>query len=213
MRRRFIEWLLLLYPTAWRAEYGAELGALLSLRPLTIPVLADVLRSAALERWRSDPVWAPCSLFLVVWTVLGIAINNTVPFSPRQYELYQDLWTAALVLAACRMAWLGRAGSPAGAAAKTALVGFFPEVVALYLWAAGLFHPVVTAAAGPFPLWESRLALFEMTFPTTPQPGFAVIPFAFAVLGLRAALAGFVGGLLGRALRRCRPTLIAARRP
>ncbi|WP_321475431.1 hypothetical protein [uncultured Paludibaculum sp.] len=196
-----------LYPAEWRTEYGEELGALLALRPITPAVLVDVARSAARERLKRDGVWIVCGVSLFIWTVLGICLNNTAPLSHESYGRYKDLWIVLVLLAGCLTAVRRPAASPSWAAAKAALLGLVPEIAALTLWAAGAVHPLVAKAAGPFPLLECRLAVFDMTFPTVPQPGFAVVPFAIVVALLRACGIGFVGGLLGRVISFLSPRL------
>lgn len=55
MRDALVAWLLRLYPQAWRRRYGAEFAALLAERPLTLPVIVDVLRGA-LDARRPDRI-------------------------------------------------------------------------------------------------------------------------------------------------------------
>jgi hypothetical protein len=201
IRPTIIRGLLRVYPAAWRAEYGEELGALLSDRPVNPSIVVDVVISATREHMKRDPIWKTCGICLFAWTVIGILLNNTVPLSHGGYEFYKTLWQLGLLLAGCLTLLGNRGKSPTWAALKAALLGSFPEMVALILWAAGIFHPLVTRAAGPYPLVESRLALFYITFPTVPPATFGVLPLYIGVILAQACVFGFLGGLLGRVIR------------
>jgi hypothetical protein len=198
IKPRIVRGLLRLYPAGWRAEYGEELGALLSDRPITLSIIVDVVVSATREHLKHDQVWKICGVCLFAWTLLGISLNNTAPLSHESYEWYKKLWKLGILLAGCLTVSRNRSASPTWAAVKAALLGLLPEVVALMLWAAGVFHPLVTRAAGPYALVESRLAMVDMTFPTVPQPSFGVVPLVIAVILVQACMIGFIGGLLGR---------------
>ena len=201
IRPRIIRGLLRLYPSAWRAEYGGELGALLSRIFLTPSVVVNVIVSATRERLRSDAIWKICGICLFAWTTLGIALNNTAPISQKNYEWYGHLWSI-IVLVTGSITVLRRTGaSPSWAAVKAATLGSLPELLALMAWTAGFFHPLVTRATGPYQLLEVRLALFDTTFPTVPQPHFVILMLYIAVVLIRAALIGFVGGLVGRVIQ------------
>ncbi|MGA7239371.1 MAG: hypothetical protein WBY44_27055 [Bryobacteraceae bacterium] len=200
IKPHLVRGLLRLYPAEWRAEYGEELGTLLALRPITSSVFADVLLSASRERLKREQVWKICGGALFAWTVFGAFINNSAPLSDGTYESYKRVWEIIVLLTGCLTILLKRSGSPCRAAVKAALLGFVPEIVALTLWISGIFHPLLTNAAGPFPLLECRLAMFEMTFPTVPQPGFVMVPFAIVVIVIRAGVIGIIGGLLGRVI-------------
>lgn len=50
MTRAFLALVLRLYPKSWRARYGAEFQELLATEPITLVVLVDVARAAAIER-------------------------------------------------------------------------------------------------------------------------------------------------------------------
>jgi hypothetical protein len=197
-----------LYPADWRAEYGEELGALLSRGPITPHVFADVVLSATRERLRRE-AWKACGAALFVLTALGIFVNNTTPLSHRAYEGYVVLWESIVLLTGCLAGLRNRGASPSWSAAKAALIGLIPEMIALTLWAAGLFHPLVTPLMTRYGtlLSESRLALFSMTFPAVPQPGLVAIPLVAAIVLVSACVIGFLGGLLGRAISFLSPHL------
>jgi hypothetical protein len=198
IKPRIIRGLLGLYPAGWRAEYGEELAALLLNRAITASTIVDVVASATGERLKRDQVWKICGICLFAWTAFGVLLNNTAPLSNESYEWYKKLWQLGVLLAACLTVSRSRGASPTWAAVKAALLGSLPETVALMLWAAGVFHPLVTRAAGPYRLVESRLALFDMTFPTVPRPGFDMLPIEIGWIMAQACVLGFVGGLLGR---------------
>jgi hypothetical protein len=200
IKPHLVRGLLRLYPAEWRTEYGEELGTLLALGPITPSVFADVLLSASRERLKRDQLWKICGGSLFAWSVFGTFINNTAPLSGGTYESYKRLWAIIVLLTGCLTILLKRGGSPCRAAVKAALFGFVPEIAALTLWVSGIFHPLVTNTAGPFPLVECRLALFEMTFPTVPQPGFVVVPLAIGAILIRSGVIGIIGGLLGRVI-------------
>lgn len=64
--------LLWLYPTAWRQEYGEEFADVLSSRPLTLLVIANVLSSAAYQRLRHAPEWLPGSVLVFLVSSAGV---------------------------------------------------------------------------------------------------------------------------------------------
>jgi hypothetical protein len=196
--KRLIWALLRLYPDEWRAEYGEELGTVLSLRPVTLSVVVDVVLSATRQRWKRDKVWKICGISLFAWTALVICLNNTGPLSHVTPESYGMPSLIIFLLAGCLTVLRKRDASPSWAAVQAALLGSVPEIVTLTFWAAGLFHPLVTKAASPFPLLESRLAMVDMTFPTAPQPSFGMVPLVIALILVQACVIGFIGGLLGR---------------
>lgn len=198
--RLLIAALLRLYPSEWRAEYGEELETVLSLRPMTPSVVVDVALSAACQRWKRDKAWKMCGIFLFVWTTIVICLNNTARLSHVSAGWCEMLPQSILLMAGCLTVLRKRDASPSWAAAQTALLGCVPEIVTLTFWAAGIFHPLVTKAAGPFPLLESRLAMSGMTFPTIPQPSLGMVPVLVAAILLQACVIGFVGGLLGRVI-------------
>jgi hypothetical protein len=147
-------------------------------------------------------------MVLFAGTACTIYVNNTTP--RLSYFWFPPVWNVVLIATGCLTSLRDRSTSPSWATVKAALLGYIPEIVAFVLWIAGIFHPLVLRAGGPFHLLESRLALFDMTFPTPPRPQFGVIPLALASLFLDACVAGLIGGILGRAmayfwprLRRC----------
>src|SRR5580704_15856694 len=93
--------------------------------------------------FNADQVWKICGIGMFGWTVLGIALNNTVPLSRESYEWYQKVWLVGVLLAGCLTVSRNRGANPTWAAVKAALLGLLPEVVALVFWAAGVFHPLV----------------------------------------------------------------------
>jgi hypothetical protein len=196
--QRLIRALLQLYPDEWRAEYGAELASLLSLQPITPSVFVDVVLSATRQRWKRDKVWMVCGISLFAWTTFVICLNNTGPLSPVTPGSCEMLSLIIVLLAGCLTVLRKSDASPSWAAVRAALLGTMPETVALAFWARGIFHPLVTKAAGPFPLLESRLAMVDMTFPTVPQPGFGMVPLVITLIVVQACVIGFIGGLLGR---------------
>lgn len=215
-----VQALLRLYPAEWRAEYGEELASLLSLQPITPHVFVDVVRSAVHERLRRE-AWKVFGALLVVLTVLGIVVNNTTPLSREGYELYKCLWGSMVLLAGCLTFVLNHGASPSRAAAKAALIGFIPEIIALALWSAGIFHPLVIKGRGADLVFESRLTLFHVIytiynrqaalFPTTfmaPRLVYTIPSETLFVL-VGAGVIGFLGGLLGKMILflspRCRP--------
>jgi hypothetical protein len=198
IRARIVRGLLLLYPAVWRAEYGEELGVLLSDRPITPSIIVDVVVSATRQHLKYGQVWKICGICLFAWTLLGISLNNTAPLSYQSYGWYRKLWQLGVLLAGCLTVSRNRGASPTWAAIKAALLGSSPEIVALILWAAGVFHPLVARAPAPYALLESRLAMADLTFPTTPQASFGLVPLLIAVILVQACVIGFVGGLLGR---------------
>lgn len=201
IKPRLIRWLLQAYPAAWRAEYGEELGALLGERTITPSIVLDVVVSAAVERMRRAPIWKICGVCLFAWTVVGISLNNTVPLSHWSYECYKMLWLLGVLIAGWLTVVRNRDASPTWAALKAALLGSLPEMVALMLWAAGVFHPLVTRAAGAYPLVETRLALVDITFPTASPRSFGLLAFYLSGTLAQACVVGFLGGLLGRVIR------------
>jgi len=196
--QRLIRALLQLYPDEWRAEYGAELATVLSRRPITPSIVVDVVLSATRQRWKRDKVWMACGISLFAWTAFVIGSNNTGSLSHVTPVSCGMLSLIIVLLAGCATVLYRSDASPSWAAVRAALLGTLPETVALTFWAAGIFHPLVTKAAAPFPLLESRLATVDLTFPTVPQPGFGMVPLAITLILVQACLVGSIGGLLGR---------------
>jgi hypothetical protein len=203
-KQRCVAALLRVYPAEWRAEYGGELGHLLATRPISVRALVNVAISGIGERARSGDVWHVAAFALFVCTCVAGVANNISPWARERREWYDTALAIILFLTGLLTVAGGRRRDAASAAAKAALVGYLPEIVALILWSAGLLHPLATKAPGPYPLLESRLAFFVMSFPTTPRPEFAFIPIAIALVAAKALAFGFAGGLVGRAVNASR---------
>jgi hypothetical protein len=75
MRTRIVSWLLRLYPTVWRNEYGAELADMLRARPLTAGVCSDVVFSAMWQRARATQASTWVGLGLMFAVIAAIASN------------------------------------------------------------------------------------------------------------------------------------------
>jgi hypothetical protein len=157
-----------------------------------------------MERARRGDVWRVAAAGLFACTCSAIAANNTMQWARDRHQWYGIVSAAVLFLTGLLTATGGRRLSPAGAAVKAALAGYLPEALALVFWTAGLFHPFVTEAPGPYRLLESRLAFFHMSFPTTPNPPLELVPVAIPVVIVQALVVGCAGGLLGHAVRACR---------
>ena len=72
---RLIRWLLALYPSPWRQEYGEEFSDLLATRPLRPSTVLDVSRGAFVQHWRTGEPWfvlgsfgLGCNLFYGILT-------------------------------------------------------------------------------------------------------------------------------------------------
>ena len=202
-----IRTLLRLYPDEWRAEYGVELAAVLSLRPITPSVVVDVVLGATRQRWARDKVWIVSGISLFAWTTFVICLNNTGALFRVTPGACGLLSLTIVLLTGCWTVLRKRDASPSRAAVRAALLGTVPEMLALTFWAAGLFHPLVTKAAGPFLLLESRLATVDLTFPNVSPPAFGMVPLVIALILVQACVIGFIGGLLGRLILCCAPRL------
>jgi hypothetical protein len=78
-----IRFLLMLYPKAWRREYGEELGDVLSAGGLTVGVVADVLRGAVYQRARRVPAWAVAGLGLLCLSLAHMFLSGNITVNGR----------------------------------------------------------------------------------------------------------------------------------
>ena len=136
IKTRIVRGLLRLYPAAWRDEYGAELGALLTTRRLTPYVVFDVCRGAARVRARRAEIWQISGAALFAGTICAIYVNNTTRV---RYGWYPLLFNVILVLTGCLTALREPGKSPSWTAAKAAMLGYIPELAVFAFWIAGIF--------------------------------------------------------------------------
>ena len=69
--------LLRIYPRSWRVEYGDELADVLARKPLTLPVMLDVVRNGVWQHLRRDAPWAICGFALALWTLTMLVLSAT----------------------------------------------------------------------------------------------------------------------------------------
>jgi hypothetical protein len=95
-----IRFLLMLYPKAWRREYGDELGDILSTDGLTVGMVADVLRGAAYQRARRVPAWVVAGLALLCLSFVQMLLSGNITVNGRalspswwhgSYMVFDDL--------------------------------------------------------------------------------------------------------------------------
>jgi hypothetical protein len=184
IKARIVHGLVRLYPARWRAEYGEEIEALLAARELTPFAALDVIRSAAREHLRRAEFWKISGMALFGGTACTIYVNNSTRLPRLSYFWFPFTWNVVLIVIGCVTSLRARGRSPSWAAAKAAMLGYLPELAAFALWMAGIFHPLVIQANGPYHLLESRLALYAVSFPTVPRPTSGVIQCATTILFL-----------------------------
>lgn len=206
IKARVVRGLLRLYPAQWRAEYGEELEALLLIGRITPHVVADVVLSAIRERLKSEPPWKICGLTVLLLTVAGIFVNNTRPPSAEVFATYRQVLHFFVFMAGFLTVCRNPKASSALAGVKTSLLGYVPELVTLCFWAAGIFHPLLTRAPGPYGLSEMRLAVFSATAPdyailgATARAVLFNILLEFPLLAVQGLIIGGLGGQVGRAV-------------
>ena len=59
------ELLLRAYPRSWRQEYGEEMADILAQSRLNLALMSNVLRSAAIQRWRRTEPWKKYALLQI----------------------------------------------------------------------------------------------------------------------------------------------------
>lgn len=163
-RQRIVTALLWLYPSAWRREYGIELTDILTARPLTAFVIADVAWSGLRQRARASEPSTILGLGAMLANLAGLVLASgqygrdftavvrpslktfptvTVPFMASEYYVLLMIvcggWT---LLRSCGT--LNRSGL---AAMKMTLIAAIPVLVAGVLIALGLLD-VVFAGSG-----------------------------------------------------------------
>jgi hypothetical protein len=78
-----IRFLLMLYPKAWRREYGEELEDILSAGGLTLGVVADVLHGAAYQRARRVPAWVVAGVGLLCLSAVHMFLSGNITVNGR----------------------------------------------------------------------------------------------------------------------------------
>ena len=123
--------LFLLYPAAWRKEYGEEFADVLASQPLGVRMIADVAGSAAWQRLRCVPLWLMCGTFLFAVELYRLYFPLSLPLlhesDPKDVILVMTaLWIAV------------RKGSSLGAAvvgtASAGLLGIMPYFILFAAW-------------------------------------------------------------------------------
>ena len=155
---RIIALLLRLYPAAWRREYGVELVDALAARPLSLRVVADVLRAGVWRRLRAAQpstllgvvasagviaglaAWAPFVHSPALTTLIRRSGKTLPAYAIRSNEIY------VLFLLACGC-WTSLRGcdsrSQCGiSAVRMSLISGAPIVAIGVLMAIGLVPPV-----------------------------------------------------------------------
>jgi hypothetical protein len=194
MKRHWIAFLLRLYPSRWRSEYGAELAGLLAARPLTAREFWNVAAHAAWQQLRLQEPWLLMAVPATALSVIGCArVMAGMPFAAREHE--QNFTGAAIALAvffATGYWTMWRKGKGAGRAAIAFnLLATAPYLLLGLASVAGL-APIATVDRGAsVNYWRGVL----LTAPF----------FQVAVAGT----AGWLGGLAARVVRRLHPRATA----
>jgi hypothetical protein len=210
MKMMLVSLLMRLYPKAWRAEYGSELGDMLRARPLTARVFGDVVLSGLWQRLRATqaPTWV--GMALMVSMIAAIASNIVAPprygrsaipeyieflQKPMRSELY------VLVIAGLGFWTVVRGNQrPVRAVMIASLISSLPLMVVGLLMLSGVL-PYAELVPGQIPTTFAERGFLYTFFTGIQQiPGPAPVPLILAPL-LRlpgACLWGVIGGGLGR---------------
>lgn len=218
MKTRLVSWLMRLYPSVWRTEYGEELARMLHGRPLTAGVCSDVVLSALWQRVRAiqAPTWVGLGLMLV--TIAAIVGNIVAaphlwapgqpryeqPSLPERMELIQRPMRSefyVLVLAGIGF-WAGVRGSQrtGRAAIRASTIASLPLVAIGLLMLFGVVDFVELKPGQLSTTFEERGIFYTFYKGLQVIPGPAPIVLVLSPL-LRlpgAWLWGVVGGRLGQ---------------
>jgi hypothetical protein len=231
MKSRIIAVLVRLYPRAWSDQYGAELADVLSARPLTARVLADVVGSALLQRVRATDVATRAGLAMLLVTFVAFAWNVAAPppyaaqtnaripvlderVAIVQQPLDSELYVLMLV-AFSTWVTLRRGGSlveSGKAAMKASFIAGLPMMLVGILILSGVLS-ISSLAQGDIPA-TYREHGFTLTYYTTRNDLPAPFVLLFSPLSRLPGsfIWGVVGGLIGRGLARSqRPPATNAR--
>jgi hypothetical protein len=205
-----VAWMLRLYPKAWRAEYGDELGSMLLTRPLSAAIVFDIARSAMWQRLRVvlPATWVGIGLMLVtIWAIVSTmmapppyvrsALSERIELlqKPLQSEFY------VIVLFAIGF-WTAVAGkqSPARAAMRAAVVASIPLALIGLLMLTGLLAYAELVPGQKIAMLNARGILYPFYKGIQQIPAPAPLTLLLSPL-LRlpgAWLWGTIGGSLGR---------------
>ena len=143
-----------LYPSHWRAEYGAELEDLLLARPMGVHAIADVVWNGLRQRVRSLDLATYFGLAALVAVVAAFASGQPV-LEPSHMTfpavsippLRSDLYALFLVICGCTIHLRSRTSlvRTGVAAMKISFIAGLPVLVAGLLLLAGLARPDVHA--------------------------------------------------------------------
>ncbi len=210
MRTRLVSWLLRLYPSAWRKEYGAELSDMLRARPLTTRVCSDVVLSAMWQRMRGvqAPTWVGIGL---MFAVIG-AIASNIAASPRYQQsvlpehidlVQKPLRSEFYVLVLFGLGFwtvVTSTRSPGGAAMRASLIASVPIALTGLLMLTGVLNYSEVVPGQVATTFHDRGIVYTFYKGIQQIPGPAPLPLLLSPL-LRlpgAWLWGTIGGSLGR---------------
>lgn len=209
MKTTLVRWLLRLYPKAWRAEYGAELGDMLQTRPLTARVCIDIVSSAIWQRTRAveAPTWVGVGLMLAV--VSAIVSNIVAPayyrssILPEHIELLQKPMRSefyVFIMLALGFWTAVKRRAPGRAVIRASLIESIPIFLVGVLMAMGVLDYTELNPGQTLPSLAERGIVYTYYKGIQQIPGPAPLAFLLSPL-LRlpgACLWGMVGGALGQ---------------
>jgi len=218
VKPQIVSALLRIYPASWRAEYGAELRHMLTERPLTPAILADVVWNGLVQRARVLEWSTYCGLAAMATTLTALVWNIVAPAGTE--HAFTNLLRASgidlptmrtsiveadefvLLLFGCG-AWvqLRDRGPLSKSGIAAAWVGFMagvPIVVAGVLMFAGVLDVIVLNPGDPVTTFAQHgLAYTYVNAQQLPLPPWTVIVSPLLAVP-KCWMWGMVGGSFGK---------------
>jgi hypothetical protein len=185
--------LLRAYPAHWRESYGEELATIVEARPLTLPIVLDVLCNGMRQRVRSAQAWQIGGIILASWLIVGTAVNSVRPLPHFAYDLFWQLHVCIALAIGYLSSSRDRKSLLAAAIAtgKAALLGIIPELTLGVLWMAGVVHPTISQLNGS-PMVPGH-GITDLCIRT----GVVITPMHVLMVPLAATLPAVIAGALG----------------
>ncbi len=206
LKERIISFLIALYPSAWTRQYGVELRDTLLRRSLTPGAVLDLFSSALTEHWHTGEPWFLVGVFCLVLNL--VTSGFYIAFGIAQsFESSPAAVFSLLILLGVGMTTVLHPQTdkvrPAWSAARTAMLSSLPTALLSILMLVHLL-PVIPSDQAYVPGRHFAFVLLDV-YKGPKQPAVPVLPLvllAMLIVNLPvAALAGSVGGLLGRGVQ------------
>ncbi len=218
-----IRTLLLIYPRAWRGEYGAELAHVLAQRPLTLKTVIDVLWNGVRQRVHDAEPAALLGIVAMLYVLAGV-ISNVAGWAPPGGAVGRvvrdssmtlpnvviavfetNLYALTLILCGCwtHLRYGGRASASGMAALRLGAVAGVPVMALGLLMLAGVVHLRVVGPGDPLPYFGSGWVYTYFTSQSHAPSWLAVFTAPFLRLPL-AWIYGWIGGRIAGVIVRRR---------